>query len=118
MENPSFSEMEVLIEREDGSGFLISYEDEYKDSSPSFRVYSTDFVGQEIEETDLYLKGTIKWDGCSHLLVGPDIGYLHLCGYHKWKEFSEVMEKVWEKTVGMIDNFDFDSAEYYPNKKF
>lgn len=112
MKKPIFSEMEVLIEREDGSGFLINYEEDHKDSCPSFKVYSTALLGQEIDDTDLYLEGMIKWDGCSHILVGPDIGYLHLCGYDKWKEFSEVMEEVWKKTVGMIDNFDFESAPH------
>lgn len=104
--------LEVLIKREDDSGFLIAYDEKHKESCPSFKVYETADVNQQVEETDLYLKGMIKWDGCSHILVGPDIGYLHLCGYNKWKEFSEVMESVWKKTVDIIENFDYECADY------
>lgn len=104
--------MEVLVKYEDNSGFLIEYKEENKDSCPMFTVYESADVEQEAIPTDKYLEGMIKWDGCSHILVGPDEGYLHLCGYKKWKEFSDVMEAVWKKSVALIDNFDYECADY------
>lgn len=54
------------------------------------------------DDFELYLHGTIKWDGCSHVWFGnnqeePD-GYQHLCGKMYWKRHCAVMEWIY-KTI-------------------
>lgn len=43
--------------------------------------------------TDLYLRGFIKWDLCSHYYFGEDEnpGYLHLCGPEAIKRHADLM---------------------------
>ena len=63
-------------------------------------------------ETELYLEGTIKWDGCSHVWFGEKDendnrdGYLHLCGKTYWKRHAELMLKVYELAERTITGYD------------
>lgn len=52
-------------------------------------------------EIELYIKGVIKWDGCSHIYFGRigDDGnsdsYLHLCGKDDWKKHCDIMKWIY-----------------------
>jgi hypothetical protein len=81
--------------------------------SMSFEVYDVtswemDFSPRSVEQ---YLKGHIKWDGCSHVWVGDNDGYLHLCGKHYWERHAEVMLKLFEVAENTIERFDPEIAE-------
>ena len=63
-------------------------------------------------EMELYISGTIKWDGCSHVLFGEhdedgnQNGYLHLCGAHEWRKHIKIMTEVYKFASENITNFD------------
>lgn len=60
-------------------------------------------------ETEEYLDGYIKWDGCSHVNIGDD-GYLHLCGADYWKRHCKVMEWVYKEVSKLIERFEEDEV--------
>jgi hypothetical protein len=74
---------------------------------------SPDF-GESIDEAEIFLKGQIKWDGCSDLYLG-DSGYFHFCGkqdalrlgalinylYDKCAEYLKVRERGDEQLYGI-----------------
>ncbi len=57
----------------------------------------------------LYLKGCIKWDGCSHIHFGDGDGYIHLCGVDAWKEHVAAMQWIYESVSAIIGK-DFDQT--------
>ncbi|MCP4475424.1 MAG: hypothetical protein GY821_12830 [Gammaproteobacteria bacterium] len=63
-------------------------------------------------ETELYLEGVIKRDGCSHIWFGAkDVndqrsGYLHLCGKTYWRRHADVMLKIFELAEKTISEYD------------
>lgn len=65
-------------------------------------------------ETELYLEGTIKWDGCSHVWFGEKDenddrdGYLHLCGKTCWQLHADVMMKIYELAENTILGYDVE----------
>ena len=64
-------------------------------------------------EPKLYLNGTIKWDGCSHIYFGEKTetghdGYLHLCGRHSWELHARLMQELFDVVGRMIENRDRD----------
>jgi len=64
----------------------------------------------------LYVTGTIKWDGCSHLWFGEkeendkQDGYLHLCGKYWWKNHIDMMNALYELAEKTIKEFNKDVA--------
>lgn len=60
-------------------------------------------------DTELYIKGTIKWDGCSHLNFG-DEGYLHLCGKSYFVKHCKVITALYELAEKTIKQYDADVA--------
>jgi len=65
------------------------------EASVDFIVYEYDGNHTDIDNGyEVYLKGTIKWDGCSHINFG-DEGYIHLCGKYWFDKHIEVMKAVW-----------------------
>lgn len=77
----------------------------------SFELEEVESWGGELDdlETSLYLKGSIKWDGCSRLEIG-DNGYLHLCGVELWKRHCRVMEWVYKEVSKLIKDFEEDEV--------
>lgn len=64
-------------------------------------------------EPELYLDGTIKWDGCSHIYFGEKCetghdGYLHLCGRHSWELHVKLMTELFDTVGKMIKQRDTD----------
>lgn len=67
-------------------------------------------------DVELYLKGCIKWDGCSHVWFGEETdgvqdGYLHLCGKFHWELHAQVMANVYEYASKNIKSYDAEVAE-------
>lgn len=69
---------------------------------------------EEELETESYLEGTIKWDGCSHIFWGsekePD-HYLHLCGKSAWMEHCALMQILFEKAATKLVAWDKNISE-------
>lgn len=60
--------------------------------------------------TELYLEGCIKWDGCSHIWFGAKEngrrdGYIHMCGEDAWKNHAAVMLALFELAKKTIPGF-------------
>lgn len=52
---------------------------------------------QNIEEAQTFIRGIVKWDGCSHFYFGDNEGYIHLCGKFEIEKIAQVIKKVYEK---------------------
>jgi hypothetical protein len=73
-------------------------------------------------DSELYLRGYIKWDGCSHFWFGDKNdedehgdGYIHLCGYIYFKNHIKLMELLFKYADEHISNFDREVADYENN---
>lgn len=101
--------METLIKDGDFIEFLIEFEDGDFELSANFNVFevcSWSADTNEVSETELYLKGYVKWDGCSHFWFGESDGYLHLCGKRYFEKHKEVMDKIWDICSKKIKKWD------------
>lgn len=61
-----------------------------------------------------YVRGSIKWDGCSHIWFGEKSecdGYLHLCGKLFWTRHCIVMQWIWDTITPLITSYDKSIAE-------
>lgn len=102
--------METLIKDDDGRiTFLIECDPDKK--------YSIDFTVWKVttwknkhepdhESLERFIKGEIKWDGCSHIYFGDENGYLHLCGRGYFDNMKNVLDAVWAKAEREIEHFD------------
>jgi hypothetical protein len=83
--------IESLIEFDGGQDF---------EAHMSFKVYEVESWNSENipQERELYLKGTIKWDGCSHIYFGNEDndGYIHMCGKGCFNKHIEIINALWE----------------------
>jgi hypothetical protein len=76
------------------------------------RCYSATFEELEPDDIDLYVSGTIKWDGCSHVYFGTVDdktgydGYIHLCGAGCWEDHVKLMSYLWSKAPSNIAKWD------------
>ncbi len=59
-------------------------------------IFDVSEVGPEV-----YLRATIKWDGCSHVNFGEG-GYLHICGAEAWKHHCRLMEWLYKSACEML----------------
>lgn len=108
--------METLLQNDHGIDFLIDFEEQDFEISATFSVYEvTSWDGETGEPVDKerYLKGYIKWDGCSHIWFGEEEGqgYIHLCGKRYFDRHKEVMDAIWEMCSKKIKGFDPVAAE-------
>lgn len=105
--------METLISTDNYINFLIEFEEQDFEERANFKVYEVvSWTGDTSEPIDkeLYLKGTIKWDGCSHIYFGDGDGYLHLCGKHFFEQHKRVIDAIWDICSKKIINFNNDIA--------
>jgi hypothetical protein len=72
---------------------ILGYEDGDK-AKPMFEIVGSDPVG-------VYLRATIKWDGCSHVYFG-EMGYLHICGANAWKNHCQLMEWLYKSACELL----------------
>lgn len=64
-----------------------------------------------IDESEVVMKGCVKWDGCSHLTFGDSDRYMHLCGKHHWDDFVAMIPQVYEFVKTHITGYDPHVAE-------
>ena len=107
------TDKETLIEGNGHILFQIEFKEGSYETSVEFTVYeATGWAGDnnEIVDTEHYLTGYVKWDGCSHFNFGNNDGYMHLCGKHDWESLKDVMDALWEVCRKKIINFDEEVA--------
>jgi len=105
--------MEVLIKEGDCVTFLIEFEDGDFEASATFNVFevsSWNAENNEVLDTEHYLKGYIKWDGCSHIWFGDEDGYLHLCGKTCFEKHIQVINAIWDVCSKKIKRWDNNLA--------
>lgn len=102
----------LLIEYDIYPKFLIRYTSDKNEYYCDFEVYVVESWDNDNTPLDieLYLHGTIKWDGCSHIYFGNTIGntngYIHICGNNSWKIHTIMMETLYKTVSSKIENFD------------
>lgn len=104
--------MEELIKNGDTVEYLIDFESQDFDTDARFKVYevcSWTIEGAYLD-TELYLSGVIKWDGCSHIWYGDGDGYLHLCGKKYFDDHNKVMDAIWDVCSKRIKRWNNDVA--------
>jgi hypothetical protein len=99
--------------------FLIEVAEDV-DHSMDFKVYEVNAWACDGKntpcETELYIHGTIKWDGCSHVYFGEcdeeemPSGYLHLCGKRYWEKHNKMMTALWDLASVTVEGWDEDVA--------
>lgn len=52
---------------------------------------------KNINEAQTLFRGSVKWDGCSHVTFGDEEGYIHLCGKYNWLSLQEALSRVYKK---------------------
>ncbi len=105
--------MEALITEDNQVLYLIEYEGDNFDYGVNFNVYEAsgwDIDTNEVVDTEHYLKGFIKWDGCSHIWFGDENGYLHICGKSYFERHKQVMDAIWDVCSKKIVKWDNDVA--------
>ncbi|MGH1436569.1 MAG: hypothetical protein ACRBG0_19155 [Lewinella sp.] len=110
MEN--LERFEVLIKEGDLIKYLIKCNDD-KEASLSFEiieVISWDGETDDPVDVEKFIRGFIKWDGCSHIYFGDKDGYLHLCGGDSFQYIKQVLTAVWKKAESEITMFDKEVA--------
>jgi hypothetical protein len=105
--------MEVLIKEGDYINYLIKCNPD-KDYRLEFEVWQVNSWSMDNEpleyDQEIFVKGTIKWDGCSHIYFGDEDGYLHLCGHKYFEDMKKVLDAVWKKAEQEVTNFDKELA--------
>lgn len=105
--------METLIKEKDYIKYLIITEPD-KYSSLEFTVWQVNSWNEEnkpcMEDNEIFIRGSIKWDGCSNINFGDADGYLHLCGNKYFKDMKNVLDAVWKKAEQEIETFNKEIA--------
>lgn len=105
--------MEVLIKRDDYIEYYIETEPN-KEFNLDFKVWQVNSWTMEnepcMDDLEMFIKGIIKWDGCSHIYFGDEDGYLHLCGNKYFEDVKKVLDAVWRKAENEITRFSKDVA--------
>ena len=109
----------LLTDDEGYVQFYISVDDDVEHYM-SFKLYEVETwecdEAKTPAEMEVYLHGTIKWDGCSHVWFGDTDdkdnanGYLHLCGKRYWERHCQVMMLVYKMAEETIKNYDAEIA--------
>lgn len=107
--------MKINLVTKDGytyfSAEIIKKEDHYVD----FNVYQINSweLDEELTEyeSELYLTGSIKWDGCSHIDFKTNETMKHLCGKQSFILHCEMMISLYEKITALIPDYNKEVAE-------
>lgn len=89
--------METLLKKEELILFLIKFEEQNFEGSASFDVYEVTSwkENNEVCDTELYLDGFIKWDGCSEISFGNGLP-IHFCGKKHFERHKMVLDAIWD----------------------
>lgn len=108
--------MEILplVQSSTHTLFEIEFKDQDFEVTADFKVYEVTAwdLNSTVCEKELYITGTIKWDGCCHITFGGEDkdGYIHLCGKGCFDNHVKVMNALWDICSKRIKRFDFDIA--------
>lgn len=99
--------MEILIKENGYVLFLIEFNGDYESRADFIvrEVISWD-MDKNVLEDMVYLRGFIKWDGCSHIWFGDSEGYLHLCGKDYFDRHKMVIDAIWDLCSSRIVGWD------------
>lgn len=62
-----------------------------------------------LEEADVYLHGSVKWDGCSNWAFDEqDRVMLHGCSRENVQRFGDVLARCWDWTAELLPNWNGD----------
>jgi hypothetical protein len=75
--------------------------------SIKFRTADGDLTADP-DQAEVLVKGTIKWDGCSHNTFGEGNGYLHACSRAEMVRFGELFNKLFDMAQELMS----DSSGY------
>lgn len=102
----------------DNNGYVVFTVDvdpdvEYWIDFVVYAATSWDSVTKQVLTSEQYLRGQIKWDGCSHVWFGDqdNDGYLHLCGKLDWDRHNQIMEQLYQLAAKTITRYDRRIAE-------
>ena len=105
--------MEILIKEDDYINYFIETEPD-KEVSLNFKVWQVNSWSMDNkpckDDLEIFVRGIIKWDGCSHIYFGDEDGYLYLCGRKYFDDMKKVLDAVWEKAEKEVAGFDKDVA--------
>ncbi len=95
---------EILIKTEDGMPqFTIEYNAHENYIEFTVNEVVSWYEENVICEEELYLNGSIKWDGCSNINFEDG---LHLCGKYYWDMHCKMMNELWIFATDKIEHFD------------
>lgn len=90
---------ELALGNDDGYAYYLIEFGEDSEASAKFAVHKVTAwtMDKKVAETELFLRGWIKWDGCSEITFGQDgDGLIHFCGKSSYDDLGNVMREVWE----------------------
>jgi hypothetical protein len=121
------SRREIKLLSADGAGFQKFYITIIGDTenSMNFEVYKV--IGSDEDsianEFELYLTGSINYNGCTDIYFGdnsdPDnqAGYIHLCGRTSFTDHTRMMIDLFELAEKTITNFDKETSQNFKVNK-
>jgi hypothetical protein len=77
---------------------------------------SSEEMVREIADAQTYIRGAVKWDGCSHVYFGDDNGYIHLCGKLHIRKITQTLEKIYNRAGELMERKDVDEFPLLPNQ--
>jgi hypothetical protein len=64
----------------------------------------------DIAEAQVFLKGSIKWDGCANLDCFDD-GYIHLCGRRDAAQIGKLINQLYDLAAKLIPDWNEECAQ-------
>lgn len=119
---------ELLVKDDKGYPIFIIHDIERTPYCIAFKVddiltwNTTDAGVMSVNDRQPYLKGSIKWDGCSHLWFGdladskdvnPRDSYLHLCGIDDWMNHCILMKTIYTELTTHLKMDDEQSGDLW-----
>lgn len=73
--------------------------------------YTTD-----LGDADIFVHGTVKWDGCADWLFNENAQnvMLHGCSRDRWAHLGEVLVRCWDAASGLVERWDQTLNEEKP----
>jgi len=97
-----FEDLELHIRAGLVNSAVIDYEvrglflhDDGNGAPLKFRTEDGDMT-IDLDRAEILVKGSIKWDGCSHNTFGDRNGYIHACSRSEMVRFGELFNKLFE----------------------
>jgi hypothetical protein len=66
---------------------------------------------EDIDSAEVFLEGSVKWDGCSNWKFNDGDCMLHFCGYQHATSLGRMMARMYEITQAEMGAFDANCAD-------